>query len=151
MEGLSNIFINNTLFPLDRFFRGVYSANEISSIMLKPQESIIVNLSYSFEPGTHFIAFYRKENSLIYFDSLCMYFLDSNLKAFILKHNLKFEYNKLPIQHIKSSFCGYYCIFFILYIKYNSIINYVSIFFTTNKLLLFNDYLVLKYISTMIK
>jgi len=147
MAGLSNIFINNLMSDKDLLFKGVYSVNEITPIYLQPNESIIVNLSNNYEPGSHFIAFYRKNNTLIYFDSLCFFLLDNNLKSFILKHKLNFEYNKIAIQDVNSSFCGYYCILFILYIKDHKLSEYINLFFISKPLLPINDFLVLKYMS----
>jgi hypothetical protein len=150
MAGVTNIFINNLLSSKDTFFKGVYSANEINSIYLQPRESIIVNLSNNYEIGSHFIAFYRKNNTLIYFDSLCFFILDNNLKSFILKHQLKFKYNKKAIQDITSSFCGYYCILFILYIKKHTLSEFIKLFFITQPLLPINDFIVIQYLSIIV-
>jgi len=81
---ISNITINNFLSQRDDTFDGVYSSDEIKNTYLKNEHSLIVNLSSVDEPGTHFVAFHRKKNKLIMFDSLASYIITPSIKKFIL-------------------------------------------------------------------
>ena len=119
----SNIFLYDCM---KRFswscFWGVFSSNDIPTQLHATSEfNIICNLSRKEEQGTHFIALIRKNNVLMYLDPLALYIeLNDDISQFISLCNCS-EVIKLttPVQHWKSWYCGYFCLFFVLYYSDN--------------------------------
>jgi len=145
---ISNVMINNFLNSRDENFIGVFSSNELCNIDLKNNKSLIVNLSSVNEPGTHFIAFHRKNKKLLMFDSLASYIVTPTIKRFIIKQNLKIIYSHNKVQHDLSQYCGYFCIAFTLLIKHMSLNSFINLFFHNN--LILNDYIVLQLVKMFI-
>jgi hypothetical protein len=146
---LTNIFINDFLHHINTF-RGVFSANEDVPI-LQDYESIIFNFSNKCEIGTHFIAIYRSNNKLMFFDPLCLFNTPNDILSFINKHYLPVQYNRIRIQDLFSDYCGYFCIAFILFITHhNNFDHFLDLFYTDFSKLFLNDVLVLKIIQTII-
>jgi len=152
--GLTNVYINHIMHLFDNNFIGVFSADKIPDIYLKHRQSLIINLSKSKERGSHFIAFKKINNDLLYFDSLCTFILPLEVRDFISNQkDINLIYNKKPIQHIESTYCGYYCIGFILYMNYMTLTDFLVKFYINVNHLLKNDIIILelikKYISEM--
>ena len=122
-KGLSNRFLENFLFPLCPSFVGVYSVDNVpSKLPQKKDYSVIVNLSKSSRPGSHFIALYNDKNDILwYFDSFALPppFHNSHLIKIISKW---VEKNKLkmvltePIQDFGSNFCGWHTAAFCMFV-----------------------------------
>jgi hypothetical protein len=150
-QGLTNVYIERLLKLFDNNFIGVFSADQLYDVTLTNNQSVIINLSTSYEKGSHFIAFKLDENKLIYFDSLCSYILPLEIRDFILsQHHDEFIYNTIPIQDIESSYCGYYCIGFILYMNIGTLDQFLSYFYTSSDKLILNDHLILFLINLYI-
>ena len=99
-----------------KFFKGVYSADEIPEEKIKDEKKTrfyIYNLSKSDEPGSHWVALMLnpKPNYNLYFDS----FGDPPPENSIFKHFMKhkFQYNSVQLQSPFSTVCGQWCMFFI--------------------------------------
>jgi hypothetical protein len=148
---ISNIFIMNVL-RNEKNFLGVYSSNELENIFLnEEQNGIIINLSDKYDVGSHFIAVYRKADSLIYFDSLALNILTEDICRFLKKHNSIIKFYNYRIQPLYSDLCGYYCISFILAMKNMSINMFYKQFYLKNNAICTNDVLVLQLINRMNK
>ena len=117
---LDNIFINNYLKIVPNF-KGVFSSNEISNLNLKPNCCIIVNFSNNNEKGSHFIVIFNKNNTMIYFDPLNIkkQFIPKNIKKYLKNSHRKIKYLNCNIQSFNSTYCGFFCIGFILHM-YNT-------------------------------
>ena len=63
---LSNIFIKNLLKDYKNFI-GCFSKNQIQ--LIGNNKSVIINLQNSYEPGSHWIALKRVNNTIFVFDS----------------------------------------------------------------------------------
>jgi hypothetical protein len=147
---ISNIFIEDLLRG-NEFFRGVFSADE-KVHKLRDNESIIFNLSYRNEIGTHFIAICKKKNKIIVFDPLNHFFIiPQSIKHFIRKHNVKMETNLHAIQSYSSDYCGYFCIAFVLLCNSLSMREFLNLFHSNKNLLILNDVIVLKIINKTLK
>jgi len=144
---LSNIQINNFMRLVDPQFLGVYASNELDNLLLSNGQSVIVNLSKHNEPGMHFVAFYRKNSELIFFDSLAIFLLPLGIKTFIKNQKLSVVFNELRIQPAFSKYCGYYCILFILLIKTLPFKQFLDIFDYNN--LRLNDIIVLQLLKLL--
>ena len=110
IKGLSNYFLMDILNKLVTF-NGVFSIDNIpSSVLLKKHYAFICNLSRANEKGSHFITVIKKNNTITIHDSLALNHYP-NLK--LGNEQLIYKYHN-PIQEITSSFCGFYCIYFVL-------------------------------------
>ena len=107
---LSNIFINN-LSKNYKNFIGCYSKDQIA--LIENNKSILINLQNSYEPGSHWIALKRVNNTIFVFDSFGIGYLPIGI--FKLFKNFKIIINFYRIQDISSNLCGMFCVFFNLY------------------------------------
>ena len=82
---------------------------KIMFLLLKNNESTIVNLADSFNKGTHWIAMKFIDNRLFYFDSYGIEFIPDIIK----RQYKKVITNIYRIQSIDSNECGKFCILFI--------------------------------------
>ena len=108
-------------------FKGVYASNEISSLKLPKNSSIIVNYSPKYARGSHWIAMKHlndKKQPPEYFDSYGfipdhddkIIGVKTNFKDFLEDHNLSdkpIKYNNLDLQGYGSDVCGEYSTYFI--------------------------------------
>jgi len=120
MRGLTNVFIERTLSRVRnlKLWDGVYPCDRIPLRVLQRDFAIIVNLSNHNEAGTHFIAMTQIGDKMFYFDSLAT---NVNNLPHLLQRLIQ-ERNGAPvitspIQGNHSNYCGFYCIYFILYLS----------------------------------
>ena len=107
---MSNIFINNLLKD-NKNFKGCFSKDQIS--LIENNNSMIINLNNSNEPGSHWIALKRVKNTIFVFDSFGIGYLPMTI--FKVHKNFKIITNIYQIQHISSNLCGMFCVLFILF------------------------------------
>lgn len=91
-------------------FRGVFMRDNLPSKPYK-YECGIVNLDSSSGPGTHWVAYYKNDKCIKYFDSF------GNLQPPLeiihyLGYNIKYNYN--VYQKYNSVNCGHLCLHFLL-------------------------------------
>ena len=117
--GLTNIYLQRLCAKLiPRVFLDVFSCDDLlklpSGIGSDRPRIVIVNFSRRDEKGTHFVAMEISKQGIIYFDSLGLpATIDANIAAFAKKQGHGFtETWTVPVQHMKSTFCGYYCVAF---------------------------------------
>ena len=55
----------------------------------------------------------KEKNKLIFFDSFNLGITGEEIDKVMINH--KIEKNRRPVQDLNSSFCGFYCIAFVLY------------------------------------
>jgi len=119
MGGISNIYIENVFRQLPvKYWNGVYSADTIPIELANQDFSIIVNFSNYNEPGTHFITLTQIKGQMFLFDSLATpyVYLPRQLQNIMNEKNGTYLLRH-PIQDILSQFCGFYCIYFTLYLS----------------------------------
>jgi len=113
---LFNIDILNFLNSLNlQYFKGVFSSDNIPRFT--DDFVLICNLSNMNEPGTHFIAISKIQNTLTIFDPLALHLMNRNLQDVIAALKRKCEhliFMQSPVQPLASHGCGMYCIFFVL-------------------------------------
>jgi len=73
----------------------------------------IINMDKKTGSGTHWVAYIKKKDIIYYFDSFGIPPLIEILK---LNHT-KIYYNEYNIQDIKDNSCGYYCLYFLYWMK----------------------------------
>ena len=122
---LSNIFINNLLKYYKNFI-GCFTKNQIP--LIEKNKSIIMNLQNSNQPGSHWIALKRVNNTIFVFDSFGIGYL--HIGIFKIYKTFKIITNIYRIQDISSNLCGMFCILFILCeIKSkNDFMNFLTLF-----------------------
>ena len=151
-DGITNNFIDSFLSPLCSIFKGTYPCDLLPIISTKKRYCIIVNLSSSNKPGSHFISLYfiPKNNICVYFDSLGLPCFDKNIINHILFLKYKMIDPGIQIQDVTSKYCGFYCISFVLAMQMCIPVSQFILNFETN-MLLKNDSKVEKYIIKQIK
>ena len=104
-------------------FNGVYSRDNLPKTI--KNGAYVINLDEYEDVGTHWIAFYVKNNEVIYFDSFGIQHVPKEIKKFIGHKNTKT--NIFRIQADNSVMCGYFCIGFISFMLVGkSLIKFVS-------------------------
>ena len=104
-------------------FNGVYSRDNIPKTI--KSGAYVINLD-KYE-GTHWIAFYVKDNEITYFDSFGVEHVSKEIKKFIEHKNIKT--NIFRIQADNSIMCGYLFIEFIYFMcARESLIDFTSLF-----------------------
>ena len=102
-------------------FIGVYSQNELSAIKFaKVPFSLIVNLDYNQESGSHWLVIHICKDTIEIFDSLGLNFMYfKHYPQLIINFIFKFSFNRhvlcSPVlQPPTSRLCGLYSVYFIL-------------------------------------
>ena len=94
-------------------FKGVLARDEVPTKISFPS-CYIINTKPRKHPGEHWLAIYYEKNKVAtFFDSYAQEPKVYKLKSFLSKTSKDYNYNKIRVQG-KSSFCGYYCLLFLL-------------------------------------
>ena len=96
-------------------FNGIYSRDNLPKTI--KNGAYVINLDEYADVGTHWIAFYVKNNEVIYFDRFGVEHVAKEIKRFIGHKNIKT--NIFRIQADNSIMCGYFCILFLDYMLAN--------------------------------
>ena len=140
-KGIDCCVINKFLVDIPNFL-GCFAQNELSCITINSLPlSLIVNFDTSSSRGSHWIALYIDKRSVEVFDTLGFQMnrwpsFPSHLIKFIcqLSHTRQLLISS-EIQPNGSTFCGFYCLYFIRARQnrtFNSILNRFSIFLSHN-------------------
>jgi len=109
---LTNLYIERVLRQIQSF-KGVFSSDNCP-LLKHPGESIIINFDRVNEGGSHFVAIYlHKKDELRYFDSLDIPLLPPELNLYLEQYPKILDCSK-QIQSFSSTYCGFYCMLFIL-------------------------------------
>ena len=94
------------MFPLDKLYN--------FQIKKKPI-GIVINLDFSTEPGSHWVALHvNEQNEAIYFDSFGFINLNEYFLSFLKRNKInRIIFNKYQIQSFSSDVCGAHCIIFL--------------------------------------
>ena len=144
MPGLSTKYIDNLMKICtadDEKFKGVLSCDiflkmvKTNGIKLLPGHSLILNLSSSNHPGSHWVAIFLNGNGILeFFDPYGMACYDINiLEAFEIQKHTVVSFKK-KLQHQDSIFCGFYCIAWLLCREINISNDKFASFFYCQKL-----------------
>lgn len=109
-----NSILSNCRFTRDSFI-GTFPSDVCPEVVFKRPLSIVWNTALSDSPGDHWVACYFSKNGIAYyFDSggtTCPPNICAHIKKFTPRMTHVFS---RPIQHVFSSVCGHYCIFFLI-------------------------------------
>ena len=106
-------------------FNGVYSRDNLPKTI--KNGAYVINLDEYADVGTHWIAWYVKNNKVIYFDSFDDKHVPKVIKKFMVHKNTK--PNIFRIQADNAIMCGYFCIGFIDFMfPGRNLIDFTSVF-----------------------
>ena len=108
-------------------FNGAYSRDNLPKMK---DGAFVINLDEYSDIGTHWIAFYARNNNVTYFDSFGVEHFLKEVKTFISNKNIKT--NIFRIQAYDSVMCGYFCIGFIDFIQGNTSTDFTNLFSPNN-------------------
>lgn len=113
---LTNFDIQNVIdwTPLRTFFRGTFSRDELSRLKPKKgREAGIINLSKSFQRGTHWVAWTKKSSHIMrYFDSFGDLPPPPEFIQYASRYDI--EYNVERAQNFETVICGQLCLCFLI-------------------------------------
>lgn len=140
MNTLTNHLINDILYKLINNYDGCYMSDQ--GKFIKNNNYYVYNLHNSNQRGSHWVGLYKGKNISYYFDSFG-FVCDKEIEKYIKPY----KYNKIQIQDINSSSCGYFCIAFIIFMKYNNnnINNFINMFNKDNIKL--NEFILYNYLK----
>ncbi|CAL1672694.1 unnamed protein product [Lasius platythorax] len=95
------------------FFRGVFMRDSLPIGGIYRNESGIVNLDNTTGPGTHWVAYAKRGNRAIYFDSFGNLRPPNELVRYFGRNVTKIQYNHTPVQTYDQSICGQLCLQFL--------------------------------------
>ena len=90
-------------------FNGVYSRDNLPKIK---DGAYIINLDEYSDIGTHWVALYKNNNSVTYFDSFGVESIQKEIKTLIILHPLLCKIIH-EYKHMIQLMCGYFCTGFI--------------------------------------
>ena len=107
----------------------------------------VINLDEYSDIGTHWVAWYKQNNNVTYFNSFGIEHIPKEIKAFINNKNI--TTNILRIQAYDLIICGYFCIGFIDFmLAGKTLIEYTNPFSPNNSKK--NDDIILNYLMSNI-
>src|SRR5580765_6163668 len=95
------------------FFRGVFMRNNLPINNIRRNESGIVNLDDADGPGTHWVAYAKRGDRVIYFDSFGNLRPPKELVRYFGQNVTKIEYNRTSYQNYNQRICGQLCLRFL--------------------------------------
>ena len=120
-------------------FNGVFSRDNLPNNI--KNSTYVINLDEYHDIGTHWVALYVNNKTIIYFDSFGVEHITREIMKFIARKKI---INIYRIQAYDSILCGYFCIGFINF-RFNakSLTDYTNLFSSNN--LKKNYDIILKY------
>lgn len=94
------------------FFRGVFMRNTLPASPWM-NENAIINLDDIEGPGTHWVAYMKRGNRVIYFDSYGNLRPPKEFVDYIQKYVTQIEYNYSSHQRYNQNICGQLCLQFL--------------------------------------
>ena len=101
------------------FFRGVFMRNNLPISGIRRNENGILNLDNFEGPGTHWVAYAKRGDRVVYFDSFGNLRPPKELVRYFGNVS-KIEYNHTSYQTYNQSICGQLCLRFLKTIKFKA-------------------------------
>lgn len=96
------------------FFRGVFMRDTLPVTSgIHRNESGIVNLDDDSGPGTHWVAYAKRDDHVVYFDSFGNLRPPNELVQYFGRGVRRIEYNHAPKQTFDQKICGQLCLQFL--------------------------------------
>lgn len=93
-----------------KHFRGVFSRDNLPKHPLNI-ECAVLNLDTLQGKGTHWVAYYKNKNKVIYFDSFGNLPPPTELQQYFQKYNIVYNYTNY--QKYNTFICGHLCLKFL--------------------------------------
>lgn len=93
------------------YFRGVFMRNDLPTNGPRKNESAIINLDDRDGAGTHWVAYKKRLNDVIYFDSFGDLKPPQELINYLGVGSIKYNYKKY--QNYNTIVCGHLCLKFL--------------------------------------
>jgi hypothetical protein len=101
----------------ESFQSGVYACDQLADIQ-RSTFAIILNSDISTGPGVHWLAIYKDNTNLEFFDSFgkpIAYYANSKfIKTFLQQYGNKVILNHQQLQSPLTNVCGQYCIYYLV-------------------------------------
>ncbi len=119
---LSNVDINNIIQQIPqllKYFRGVFSRDEILPLLKKPKniECSILNLDTRNGPGSHWTAYFKIRKNIYYYDSFGNLPPPKELLNYFKEKEI--FYNRNREQEFNTIVCGHLCLCFLYKVSCN--------------------------------
>lgn len=96
------------------YFRGVFSRNTLPNTIHR-NECGIINLDVNSGPGTHWVAYKKRDKSILYFDSFGDLQPPTEIITYFNSNGIcNIFYNHDRYQTFNSTNCGHLCLMFLL-------------------------------------
>jgi len=95
------------------YFRDVFMRNMLPTSGAHRNKSDIVNLDDATGLGTHWVAYAKRNNRVVYFDSFGNLRPPKELVRYFGNGAMTIEYNRTSYQTYDQSFCGQMCLRFL--------------------------------------
>lgn len=128
----------------------IIAIDELPNSIEKYPIGFIVNTSKHYERGEHWLAIYvQNKQNVVFFDSYgkSPEHYSQPLNNFIRSIQPMFKYNMNCLQSSKSIVCGYYCIYFMLFMSRGLTLKDITSHFDDN--LINNDIYIFDYIQSI--
>jgi len=95
---------------------GVYASDELETINFQ-NFAIVANVDSCFKPGSHWVAFYRRNETIEFFDSLGKHpsVYSKHFTRFLEKFGNSFRWSCMQLQNEKSSSCGLFAVSYVFH------------------------------------
>lgn len=114
---ITNKYIDSILFRLVDGFGGTFSSDDCCNLS-DQVSSVILNFSKRGTRGSHFVAFIRRKNIVLYIDSLNtpLDLIPDDITKWMKRQRTQrfVNYFKYTVQDVSSTFCGFYCMLALL-------------------------------------
>lgn len=94
------------------YFRGVYMRDALPR-EIRRNESGIVNLDDTDGPGTHWVAYAKRGDRVVYFDSFGNLRPPREIARYLGSDNARIMYNHTAYQTYDQTICGQLCLLFL--------------------------------------
>ena len=98
-------------------FLGCFPVDRLPPFPTTFPKSMIINTQSSTQAGEHWVALVLTETKCYYFDSFAVPIIQPNIHMYLQPYNKNICYLDIRIQDITSTYCGAYCVCFVLHVK----------------------------------
>lgn len=144
---MDSVTIDSVLKRNCPIYRGVYAADKLPSIIIRPCV-IVVNTDPASQPGQHWICIYFDDYGYgEFFDSLGIH-PKRSFERYLNNNCIDWNFNDKQLQSLVSRFCGHYCIYYcILKSRRVSLIEIIQAMTGDTGL---NDYLIHRFVCNLL-
>ena len=100
-------------------FLGCFPSDNLPPFPTQFPKSMIINTDKATEAGEHWLGLVLTEKKCFYFDPFGLPIIEQSIRDYLrlFYPSKKIIYSNNCIQHVTSTFCGAYCVCFILWVK----------------------------------